>query len=632
MAQLNVTELDFENIKQNLKTFLQSQEEFTDYNFDGSALSVLIDTLAYNTHYNGILAHMVSNESFLDSAIKRSSVVSLAKALGYIPRSARAATASIEFVVTPPGGNTDLLFTLSRNTPFISSVNGTTFTFYPSEDVTAAKSGDTFTFSPLLLKEGTRVNNQFIIGAGKETDAIVLPNANVDTTTIRVRVSENGFTLNSTVTYRPSVGLINVTSTTPAYWLEETIDGYYSLRFGDDVLGRKLTAGNVVIVDYLKTNGPDANRAKTFSCNSTIIGSGETKTFTSANTIVASGGQLKEGIDSIRKNAPSFYTTRDRAVTADDYKALILASNANIQSVSVWGGEQNDPPIYGKIFISLDPIAGQVITDQDKDNIRLSVINPKGSIGTLTEFVDPEYTYIGLKISTIFDPNITIQNASQITTIIKTSVNNYFNNSLNTLNKNFYYSKLHDIIKGATNSLLSVNISPILQKRFIPNLNVDDNYTINFNTKLQPRELTSTWFNVDINGATYKAKFQDVPNSTVISPDYTGSGVVYLQSSTGSTIGNVGIINYTTGQLKVSVKVSSLFGAEESIRVNIKPNNEVKDILTSVLTRTSAVSNAAVLAYPAKNTILSLDDTSANDATGAKSGLVVTVTPKIEEY
>jgi hypothetical protein len=250
----------------------------------------------------------------------------------------------------------------------------------------------------------------------------------------------------------------------------------------------------------------------------------------------------------------------------------------------------------------------------------------------LTEFVDPEYTYIGLIISTIFDPNVTIQNASQITTIIKSSVNDYFNNSLNTLNKNFYYSKLHDIIKGATNSLLSVTISPVLQKRFIPNLNIDDNYTINFNTKLQPRELTSTWFNVNINGATYKAKFQDIPNSTVVSPDYSGSGVVYLQSSTGSPIGNVGTINYTTGQLKVSVKVSSLFGTEEAIRVNIKPNNEVRDILTSVLTRTSAVSNAAVLAYPAKNTILSLDDTSANDTTGAKAGLSVTVTPKVEEY
>jgi hypothetical protein len=634
MAQLNVTELDFDNIRENLKTFLSSQSEFTDYNFDGSALSVLIDALAYNTHYNAILAHMVANESFLDSAIKRSSVVSIAKALGYTPRSMRAATATVDFTITAPGYSENI-FTLSRDTMFVSSVNGSSYTFFPDQDVTVNKIGQVFSFPELRLREGTRVTNQFIIEAGKETDLISLPNKNIDTSTIRVRVAESRYTLNSTVTYNLNGGLLDIVATTPAWWLEETLDENYAIRFGDDVIGKKLTAGNVVIVDYLKTSGPDANGAKTFNCNpgSPLIINGETRLVVPGTVQAAAGGQRKESIDSIRVNAPKFTSTKNRAVTSNDYRSLILAANSNVQSVSVWGGELNDPPVYGKIFIALDPVAGQIITEQDKDNIRINIINPKGSIGMLTEFVDPEYTYIGLKVNAYYDPNKTIQTPGQITTAIKQAINTYFNTDLNKLGKSFYYSKVHNVVKDSLDSLVSLSISPILQKRvLITSYNTDASYSFSFNTRLHPRDLHSSWFNVYINGATIKAKLQDLPNASVVSPDYNGSGVVFLKSDLGATIGNVGTINYTTGEVKIqSMNVASLLGTEDSIRVNIKPNDDVKDILTSTLIRTSDISTAPVKAYPSKNTILALDDTSQNGTIGTRTGLSITVVPKVED-
>ena len=375
MPQINVTELDFDNIKQNLKTFMQSQAEFSDYNFEGSALSVLLDTLAYNTHYNAVLAHLLANESFLDSAIKRTSVVSLAKNLGYTPRSRRCPVGTLTFTITPSGAYTSSTYTLPRDTVFTSSLNGTSYTFVPSEAVTATLQNvsgtNKFVFSNLKLKEGKRISNSFLITTNKELDPVIIPNKDVDTSTLRVRVQTSGSNFNIE-TYVLHNGILDIDESSKVYFLEETIEGLYSITFGDDVIGKKLTAGNVVIVDYINTNGVTANGAKTFTCSATLTGGGEIKAY--SGNVAAAGGQNKESIDSIKINAPKYNSARERGVTASDYKSLILASNENIQSCSVWGGESNDPPIYGKVFISLDPIAGQLISQQDKDNIVSNII------------------------------------------------------------------------------------------------------------------------------------------------------------------------------------------------------------------------------------------------------------------
>ena len=300
----------------------------------------------------------------------------------------------------------------------------------------------------------------------------------------------------------------------------------------------------------------------------------------------------------------------------------------------MWGGESNDPPVYGKVFISLDPIAGQVITQQDKDNIVSNIIDTKGSIGILPEFVDPEYTFITLKVSVVYNANATSLTSGLLSSSVSSAISIYFNTELNILNKNFYFTALHTIIKGVSNSIVSINIIPSLQKRIeILDFDRDVNYTFTFNSRVQPRELHSTWFDYTNNGATNKVKLQDVPNADVVSPEYNGFGTVFLQSDSGSKIGDIGTIDYSTGKITIlAMRVSALYGSEASIRVSIRPHDDVNDILTTTLTRTAPVSTAAVIPTPSKNAILALDDTAQSTLTGARTGLEINMIPKTEGF
>ena len=728
MAQLNVTELDFDNIKANLKTFLNSQTEFSDYNFEGSGLAVLIDLLAYNTHYNGMLAHMLANETFIDTAIKRESVVSIAKALGYTPRSRRCSAAKINLAITVPSSYTATTLALSRDATFTAGVNGTTYKFYPGETTTvqavtaggagpywlygthttlgagfyypvyiteaasdAADTGGTgstsytfteysgvtfyapnsgkkeaqaglgtqistgqnttvstgltfgmytgqtassieqtqFAFPGLTVKEGLRVSNQFVVSTGKEAGPYVIPNPNVDTTTLRVRVQNSSTDLITTV-YTLNSTFLNVKSDTKAYFVEEGADGLFQIRFGDDVIGKKLSNGNIVIVDYINSNGATADTANSFAAATTLATSGESNTIKiySAST----GGSIKEKIDEIRFNAPRFNATRDRAVTEQDYETLILASNPNIQSCSVWGGEKNDPPIYGKVFISLNPVLGTFITESDKDNIKTAVIEPKTPVSIIPEFVDPEYTYVSLDVGVVYNPKLTTLAKGQIEAEVLSSINSYFNTNLNKLNKSFYHSRLHDNIKISSDSIISVNIQNRLQKRVKPDLAVPKNYTVKFNQKIQPRELTSTYFDITIGIVTTKVLLQDVPAAGVVAPLYGGLGIVNAVTSTGTVVGNIGTIDYDAGTVTIpSTTIKALYGTEATLRIQVTPHDSVKDITTQALIRTSDTSTAAVVAKPSRNTVLTLDDSVVNSQINSRAGTVITATPEVEE-
>jgi len=625
MAQLNVTELDFEDIKSNLRTFFESQSEFSDYDFEGSALSILIDSLAYNTHYNAILAHMLANESFLDTAIKRSSVVSLAKAIGYTPKSRKAAQATLNLSIIPGTSYTNSVFTLSRDSAFTAGKDGTTYTFYPSEDVSATLQDvagtNTFVFNDLIVKEGTRVSNSFTLSADKLQGPFIIPNKNIDTTTLRVRVQKSGSDL-AIETYNKASNFVDLNSTSKVYFVEEGHDGLYQIVFGDGVIGAGLDAGNVVVIDYLVTNGESANGCKTFTNSQTLTAVGELVSNTVSS--VAGGGAKKESIDEIKRNAPQYNVTKNRAVTAKDYSALIQQVNPNIQSVSVWGGEDNDPPMYGKVFISLNPAPGSIITQSDKDLITAEVIDVKTPIAIQPEYVDPEFTYIGLKVTATYDNKATTLTAGQLNNAINSAITEFFTTDLNYLNKSFYYSVLHDLIKGVSDSITSVNIVTRLQKRLTPTLNTDANYSFAFNNKLEPRYFHSTWFTAKIATTNYKVKLVDVPSSTVVAPVYSGTGTIKLETEDGIRIADVGTVDYDTGKVTISeMHVVSLFGDETKIRVTSSPHEDVKDILTNVLRRTSDTTASAVVAKPSQNTILSLDDTVYNLTTGARLGLTI---------
>jgi len=329
MSQLKVTELDFDNIKQNLKQYLQSQEEFSDYNFEGSAMSVLLDTLAYNTHYNAVLAHMLANESFLDSAVKRSSVVSIAKSLGYTPTSKRASRAEVVLIVFPDPTFENTVLTLTRNTQFTSTIDGVTYSFYPQTDKTTILQnfgqGDAFYFSGIEIKEGFRVNNNFSVDANTVSGPFIIPNQGVDTTTLRVRVQNSGtdFAVKS---FQYKDKFADVKATDRAWFLEEGSDGLYRILFGDGVVGQKLNPGNIVLIDYLNTNGAPANNSEQFTCRTTITGNNER--LITLTTTPSYGGAVRETVSSIKRNAPRYNSTKERAVTAQDYVSLIKAKKS----------------------------------------------------------------------------------------------------------------------------------------------------------------------------------------------------------------------------------------------------------------------------------------------------------------
>jgi len=632
MAQANLTELDFDNIKQDLKEYLQGQAEFSDYDFEGSALSVLLDILAYNTHYNAMLSHMLANEAFLDTAIKRTSVVSIAKSLGYTPRSRRSAFSTISLYVVPGNTYNSTTAVLPRSYSFSGTRDGKTYTFYPETDHTVSletRNGvDAFYFDDIVIKEGTRVSNNFIVSTNI-SGPFVLPNPNIDTTSIRVRVRSSG-TSAVFETYNLNTTILDITSTTKAYWLEENVDGLFVVKFGDGVLGRALANGNIVTIDYLTCSASAPNSISTFSRSGVITSASETVRITA--TTPAVGGTIKETIASIRKNAPRYNQTKNRAVTSSDYSSLIkeLYPSA-IESVTVWGGEENDPPIYGKVFISLNPVTGTSITQTIKDDIINRVVTPKAPVAIIPEFVDPEYTFISLRANIVYNNKITTLTRGQIELAANNAITEYFNNNLNSLNKNFYYSRLHNAIYNSSASIVSVNLVPYVQKRITPTTTRQDSLNFTFNTKVQPRELHSTWFNVVINRATFKVKLIDEPRSGVVGPLYSGIGDIRLQKADGTKLRKIGTIDYDTGKVSISeIYISGFYGGDTFIRVTTGLHDDTKDIKTSILTRISPESTSAIVPAPSKNTVLKLDDSSLNALSGARSGVKITASVQVE--
>jgi hypothetical protein len=630
MTQLNVAELDFDAIKQNLKTFLQSQEEFQDYNFDGSALSMLLDILAYNTHYNATLAHLQANEMFIDSAVKRNSVASIAKTLGYTGASRRSARANITLQIDPPSGYTGTSLTLTRDTPFTAKTVKNTYTFYPKQDyysglVTLETSNTGFSFDVELI-EGKRVTNTFVADLSNLSGPFVLPNKNIDISTIRVRVQESS-TVVTTTTWNYYEDIMSVDPTTKGFFVEEGPSGLYEIRFGDDILGKKLVTGNIVIVDYIVSSGAAANSIPNFAVSTTFTGSGESKIIYLNEA--ATGGSEQESIDSIRYNAPKFNATKNRAVTVTDYETLITSRFSNINSISVWGGEENVPPIYGKVFIAIQPQPGSIITQADKDIISRDIIRPRSMVSIQPEFVDPIETYISLGVTANFNKTQTTFTSSRIETEIRTVVQNFFTNNLNKLQKNFYYSKLLSAIVGTTKSIFSASVQIEMHKRIPIFLGVSDQYDVRFNSKLQPESVRTTLFNTTISGQQYEVYITDGHPSTV-----GDIGTLVLKKSADDTIisSNVGSVNYDTGVVSISnITIDSLLGDETELRVYVKPFGDAPNILTSDLTSTTESSTSAVFPYAARNTVLTLDTSAANSVSNVTAGLTITAVANSQE-
>ena len=469
-TNLNVTELDFDQIKRNLKNFLKQQTEFTDHDFEGSGLNTLLDVLAYNTHYNAMNAHYSLNEAFLDSAQIRGNVVTRAKLLGYTPRSILAPRATINLVVDLAGENAATQgatssLVLPRGTKFTSTVSGESFDFVTLNNSTGTQSGTKFTFSNVAIAEGTYKTLLYRVDNDIESQKFQLGDVDADTSTLRVRVQQNEQSLTHDV-YAKFESLLNVDSTSQIYYLQENPSELFEIYFGDGVIGRKPVNNNIVTLDYVFTKGAEANGASIFNISGNLSNSGGTALVNSTYTVTtltnASGGTEKETMESVRFNAPLTFTSQNRAVTAEDYKAIILKSFSNISSISTWGGEDNDPVDFGRVYISIKPLTADVLTAEEKSQITDNVLKGKNIVSITPEIVDAAFTDLELDVFVKYNPNLTDRSSVDIQTLIKDVIADYNFNNLNKFDGVFRHSQLTKAIDSADPAILNSTVRPFM--------------------------------------------------------------------------------------------------------------------------------------------------------------------------
>ena len=541
--RLQVAELDFDTIKTNLKSYLKQQSEFQDYDFEGSGLDVLINLLAYNTHYNAYYLNMVANEAFLDTALLRDSVVSHAKTLGYVPYSKTASKAVVN-VTVESGSSTIDSITIPKGFVFLSNtIDSQNYNFNVMADTTVTKSGTKYFFENLEIQEGQFVAYSFTQDESSNPKGIFeIPDADVDTNTITVSVRPSSS--NSQVTiYNKVTDILDVTSASEVYFLQEARGGKFKIYFGDNVIGKKINDGAIINVTYLSTNGTAANKASSFTVSAAI---GSLTDITVDTAFVAAGGTNRETVTEVKYNAVAQFATQNRLVTFKDYESYITKNYPSLDSISVWGGEEETPPVYGKVFISIKPKTDYYISENEKRRILDDIVKPKSIVSVQTEFRDPEFLYLLINNYIQYDPKKTTVSADGIKNNIRNAIIGYRNSKLNKFGAKFILSKMQDAVDATNlNSIIGSETVVRLQKRFLPVLNQAKNYTIKFNAPLHrgtiTNKLTSTSFNVlDVDGVERAVIFDEIPQSFsgVTSIGVTDAGTGYISAPTVTITGD----------------------------------------------------------------------------------------------
>jgi len=581
--KLDISQLDFDGIKDNLKTFLSQQDEFTDYDFEGSGMNILLDVLAYNTHYLGYNANMLANEMYLDSADQRSSVVSLAKQVGYTPRSASSSKATIDVVVNNASGASLIL---ARGTKFTSTVDGTNYSFVSNGNVSISPVDGVYKFSNLIIYEGTYLNYKYTATTSDTDQRFIIPNDNVDTTTLTVKIQESDS--DSTInTYKLASGITGIDSTSKVYFLQEIENGRYEVYFGDDVLGQSIKDGNIVILDYVSCNRDESNGASEFALSGTVGGFSNV-TITTINS--AFGGDDPETIKSIKYNAPRDYSAQDRAVTAEDYKVLVKSIYANAQSVQVYGGEDAAIPDYGKVYISIKAKSGSNLTEATKVSLVQSL--KSFAVASVTPvIIDPEITFIILETTFKFDSNLTTKDVSTLKTNVLNAIASYNTNTLENFTGVFRYSAVGKIIDESDTSILS-NITKVKMYKFItPTLNNGSKYTLSFNNAFfNPHSGHNSTAGGIVSSTGFKISGDDT-NEHFLDDDGAGNIRVYYLSGTTRiyTDSTYGTIDYTNGEIILTssniTSISNIDGAASTrIRVTVLPDsNDIIPVRNQVL-------------------------------------------------
>ena len=608
--RIQVSELDFDQIKSNLKTYLRGQPEFTDYDFEGSGLSVLLDILAYNTHYNALYQNFTVNEMFLDSAGKRNSVVSRAKELGYTPYSATCSEAIIDLTVSSPTSFPSSL-TLPKNASFITTVDGEIYTFYTTDAITIPYNAG-YKFSDVTIKEGTPITFKYTVASGAR---YMVPNSNADMKTLVVRVQESA---QSTVfhTYTRADSILNITGSDRAYFVKEIENQLYELKFGDGFIGMELSNGNVVHLEYFVTNAASTNGAKQFTYTGpTLAGGTAIITLKSA----AYKGADIESVASIKFNAPKAYTAQNRAVTADDYQSLIYNNFTAAQSVAVWGGEDNVPPVYGKTFICVKPQGADVLSIVQKNEIIKDILGSRNVVSITPEIIDPEYINIALTTTVYYNDRETPRSPSEISSLVSSTILDYNENDLQKFDGVFRFSKLSRLIDNTEPAIVN-NISTILlHVSLTPRFNTYAEYIVNIINPIYTEHVAEN--------AVSSHGFY-IPNSTEIhylADDGVGNIELFRHNNSelGMQAGNttnhivvnptIGTVDYATGYIKIqNLNITAL--AESEFHLIIKPQSN--DVV-------SAFHQIARI-EPSRMTITAIPDTTSNGNLRAGQNYVFT--------
>ena len=577
MPYTQVANLDFEDIKASLKEYLRAQSDFTDYDFDGSALSTLIDTLAYNTYYTAFNTNMVVNELFIDSATLRDNVVAIAKQLGYRPKSATAPTAYVSFTVTYSNSTTDTELLLKKGTGFIASYDNNVYQYVVPDDVKAQVINNVATFTNIEVKEGTQLTNTFTVNSSLKSQKFILDNRNIDTNTIRVKVFPTGGSFNEP--YLAADNILSVDSTSKVFFLDEIEDQRYEILMGDGVLGKKLENNARIEVSYLTTSGPESNGVRTFVFSGVLENpngvSPSSFTTSITSTTASAGGEEIESTAKIKYTAPKAYGTQERAVTAQDYEAIVRQVYPATSDIIIFGGEDQDPPEYGKVFIALKPKDASYLTSLTKNSI-VEELKKYVVASVEPKLIDPSILFVELVSKVYYNGKSTDQTPSQIRDKVIGGVQSYLDTSdTEKFNGKFRYSKMVGVIDDSDISINSNLTSVTMRKDFYPSLNSTFYYEVcfqnSFDKDCDDPILSSTGFRVT-----------EYPNFDVYVEDRDSKIVLYrLDSVTGEKVvldKEVGDIDYDKGELmmyNLTIIKGSFF--DNRISVRVKPlSNDIK--------------------------------------------------------
>ena len=569
--KLVVSDYDFDAIKLNLKSFLQGQTSFQDYDFEGSSLNILLDILSYNTHYLAYLANMSTNELYLDSADIRNNIVSLAKMIGYTPSSPRAPMASIDVTLNNATGTS---VTMSKGTVFTTTVENTSYQYVTNSDVTITPSSGVYKFSSVPIYEGSLVTFKYTVDINDVDQKFIIPSANADTSTLLVKI-QNSSTDTTTNTYSLAGGYNSVDASSKVYFIQEGQDGKYEVYFGDGVNGKSLSDGNIVILEYIVTNKDVSNSASSFTLSGNIGGFSDVTITTISSS---QGGSESETNESIKHNAPLQYAAQDRAVTTTDYETLVQSIYPNALSVSAWGGEDDETPRYGIVKIGVKAASGSTLTETTKADI-VNKLKPYNVASVSPQIVDPETTSVLLTSTVKYDSKSTTKSSDTLKSEITTTVTNYNTNTLQKFDAVYRHSKLTGLIDNVDTSILS-NITTIkIRKNFTPTLASSTKYDIYFrNSLFNPHSghnksaggiLSSTGFKVT--GSDLEQFLDDDGNGNV-RRYYLSSGIRTYSNETQGTI------DYNTGQITLNslnvASISNIRGTTSTvIEMTVTPNS-----------------------------------------------------------